>query len=240
MLHVTESFDPALDRLLENQPYIECWLSELNEALNLLDILNFHLSDPSPEISGRHLISLLRTATNVMSIALDEYSLILNLADKSHDRQMSKQEKLRRLNEETLQSLNQRLRDSLTVNTNGHDTCDTVGKSSEQRSNKTSNTPTADPNISPNTQHDPGDTLVTSLLTHGHDTCDTLPFTLGSPGANNWFTAIHKLPQVPTSSHKLPQAPTNSHKLPQAPTNSHKLPQAPTNSHKLPQFPQLH
>jgi hypothetical protein len=80
-MHSSESLDPVVNRLLENLPYLENWLADMSDALNLVDLLVLHLKDPGL-IGSDRLVSLLRMAVTSLTSGVDEYRSILSLAEK--------------------------------------------------------------------------------------------------------------------------------------------------------------
>jgi hypothetical protein len=80
-MHSSESLDPVVNRLLENLPYLENWLADMGDALNLLDLLVDHLKTSDPT-SGDRLVSLLRVAVTSLTAGLDEYQIILGIVEK--------------------------------------------------------------------------------------------------------------------------------------------------------------
>ena len=82
-MHTSESLDPVVYRLSANLPYIDCWLADMSDALNLLETLQDYLHNPDRETSGTRLLALLRVALRDLAGGVDELTCILNLSEKA-------------------------------------------------------------------------------------------------------------------------------------------------------------
>lgn len=82
-MHTSESLDPVVSRLSANLPYIDCWLADMSDALNLLETLQDYLHNPDRETSGTRLLALLRVALRDLAGGVDELTCILNLSEKA-------------------------------------------------------------------------------------------------------------------------------------------------------------
>jgi len=77
MLHA----DPVNVCLAKNLPYLENWVSDMHDALHLLDLLIDNVKDPGRS-DGDHLLSLFRVAMRDLSGGMDELGIILSISEK--------------------------------------------------------------------------------------------------------------------------------------------------------------
>jgi len=77
MLHA----DPVNVCLAKNLPYLKNWVSDMHDALHLLDLLIDNVKDPGRS-DGEHSLSLFRVAMRDLSGGMDELGIILSISEK--------------------------------------------------------------------------------------------------------------------------------------------------------------